>query len=331
MEEHKNTEEAWIAWLAGETDIKPKAGEKEIQEFDDMEHTWNLAGTSYVWKNSNPDKAWTEINKEIEVSPGILKTKRFNFLKYAAVFTALFALGTVTFLLTRSHTITQEQMAISAPAMKIIQTVANPAEITSVVLPDGSSVRMNAGSTLKYPEKFTGSERKVEFLGEAYFEVIHDAAHPFVVEMKNIRVEDIGTSFNILAYPGKDRIEVNVTDGSVRLVDSNRKESAILVAGSNGKIHKEDGNIQVSNELSPNFMAWITRELTFHHTPLSTVFEELENIYHVKIEIADPKIAGISYTANFEKFQIEDIVNVIAKTHHLSVMKQADGFLFASK
>ena len=78
-------------------------------------------------------------------------------------------------------------------------------------------------------------------------------------------------------------------------------------------------------------MAWITRELTFHHTPLSTVFEELENIYHVKIEIADPKIAGISYTANFEKFQIEDIVNVIAKTHHLSVMKQADGFLFASK
>ena len=87
----------------------------------------------------------------------------------------------------------------------------------------------------------------------------------------------------------------------------------------------------VSNELSPNFLSWITKEVTFHHTPLSTVFEELENIYHVRIKFTDPKIADIPYTANFEKFQLEDIVNVIAQTHHLSVSKQADGFVFASR
>jgi transmembrane sensor len=171
----------------------------------------------------------------------------------------------------------------------------------------------------------------VEFTGEAYFEVIHNAAQPFVVEMKTIRVEDIGTSFNIQAYPGKDQVEVNVTDGSVRLVDTGKKESAILVAGYNGKIGKGNGQIEVSKELAPNYMAWITKELTFHHTPLSTVFDELENIYHVKIEIADPRIAHIAYTANFDKFELEDIVNIIAKTHHLSVVKQADGFVFVSK
>ena len=331
MEENKNIEEAYVSWLAGESDIKPGIGATDTQAFRDMEKSWDLAGTNHAWRNSNPDKAWSEIGKEIIAAPKVVKINRFSYLKYAAIFTALFALGSITYLLTRDHEIIQEQLVSAGPAMKTIQTSSKPAELTTVLLPDGTSVKMNANSTLTYPEQFAGTERKVELTGEAFFEVLHDAAHPFVVEMKNIRVEDIGTSFNIMAYPAKGQVVVNVTEGSVRLVDSNKKESAVLVAGSNGKIRRENGKIEVSNELSPNFLAWISKELTFHRTPLSTVFDELENIYHVKIEIADPKIAGISYTANFEKFQIEDIVNVIAKTHHLSVMKQADGFVFASK
>jgi len=331
MEEQKKIEDAWIAWLAGESEIKPEVGTTDAQSFDDLEQTWDLAGANHAWRNSNPDKAWSEISKEINAKPKVINLKRFNFLRYAAIFVALFAVGSITYLLTFSHNTETGQLASVVPVMKTIQTTSNPASPTTVILPDGTSVKMNANSTLKYPEQFTGSERIVEFTGEAYFEVVHDVAHPFVVEMKNIRVEDIGTSFNILAYPGKDQVVVNVTDGCVRLVDTNKKESAILSAGSNGKIRKEGGKIEVSNELSPNFMAWITKELTFHHTPLSAVFDELENIYHVKIEIADPRIAGISYTANFDKFELEDIVNVIARTHHLSVVKQANGFVFASK
>jgi ferric-dicitrate binding protein FerR (iron transport regulator) len=330
MEENKKIEDAFVTWLAGETDVKPDILTSDAGEILDLEQTWILAGTSHAWRNSNPDKAWSEISKEINAGPKVIKLKRFNILRYAAIFIALFALGSITYMLTRSHNTHPVQLASAEPVMKTIQTASNPVALTTVILPDGTSVKMNANSTLKYPEQFTGSERTVEFTGEAFFEVVHDATHPFVVKMKNIRIEDIGTSFNILAYPGKDQVVVNVTDGSVRLVDTNKKESAILVAGSNGKIRKGSGKIEVSDELSPNFMAWITKELTFHHTPLSSVFDELENIYHVKIEIADPRIANISYTANFEKFKLEDIVNVIAKTHHLSVVKQADGFVFAS-
>ena len=331
MEENKNKEEALVAWLAGESEVKPEPGISASGQIHDLEQTWDLAGTSHAWRNSNPDKAWSKISKEIMTEPRVIYLKRFNFLRYAAIFIALFAIGSITYLLTRSHSTEPVQMASAGPVMNTIQTTSNPASPTTVILPDGTSIKMNANSTLKYPEKFTDSERAVEFTGEAYFDVVHDELHPFVVEMKNIRVEDIGTSFNIMAYPGKDQVVVNVTDGSVRLVDTNRKESAILVAGTNGKIRYEKGKIEVSNELSPNFMAWITKELTFHRTPLSVVFDELENIYHVKIEITDPRIAKIAYTANFEKFQLEDIVNVIAKTHHLSVVKQADGFVFGSK
>jgi ferric-dicitrate binding protein FerR (iron transport regulator) len=93
----------------------------------------------------------------------------------------------------------------------------------------------------------------------------------------------------------------------------------------------KNGSIKANNRLTPNYLSWITREVSFHHTPLATVFEELENVYHVRIEFNDPAIANIPYTANFEKFQLEDIVNIIAKTHHLAITKVADGFVFALK
>jgi transmembrane sensor len=333
MKENKNIEDAWVAWIAGESDSKPESEITGSEALRELEHTWDLAGTAYAYKNSNPDKAWSRINETIIPETTVVKLKRFNYLRYAAVFVALIALGSVTFLLTRSHNTIGELLVTNRPALKTmtIQTVSKPALLTTIVLPDGSSVKINAHSTLKYPEKFADGKRKVELSGEAFFDVIHDEAHPFVVEINNISVEDIGTSFNISAYPAKDKVEVNVTSGSVRLVANNGNESAVITAGSNGKFLKENGKILVSGQLTPNYLAWITKELTFRHTPLSTVFEELENIYHVRIEIADPKIANISYTANFEKFQLEDIVNIIARTHHLSVTKQADGFVFASK
>jgi transmembrane sensor len=331
MEQNKNIEEAWVAWMAGESDLKPDTGITDLEAFSELEQTWDLAGTAYAHKNSNPDKGWSLVSEKLNGEPRVTKLRRFNILRYAAIFVVLISLGTVTYLLTRSHKANEQLLVSAGPVVKTIQTASKPTIFTTVILPDGSSVKINAHTTLKYPGKFTGDKRIVELSGEAFFDVVHDAAHPFVVEINNISVEDIGTSFNISAYPAKDKVEVNVTSGSVRLVDNAGKKSEIITAGSNGKFLKENGKILLSDKLSPNYLAWITKELTFRHTPLSTVFDELENIYHVRIEIADPKIANISYTANFEKFQLEDIVNIIAQTHHLSVVKQADGFVFASK
>lgn len=329
MEETKNSEERFVAYLTGESWEKPESGINEGEELHQLEQAWNLAGTAFSYQNSNPDKAWLELNEKMGAEPKVVKLKRFGYLRYAAIFVALFALGSLTLLLTHTHDKSSEQLIVAGPELKIVQTTANPSDLTTVVLPDGSTVKMNANSTLQYSQQFA-DDRKVKLSGEAYFEVIHDAAHPFVVELSNAIVEDLGTSFNISAYPGKKQVVVDVTTGSVRLRNKNQNEEAILTAGFNGRFRTEGGKIVVTNELSPNYLSWITKEISFHHTPLSTVFDELENIYHVRIEFSDPKIADISYTANFEKFKLEDIVNVIAQTHHLSVTKQADGFVFAS-
>ena len=244
---------------------------------------------------------------------------------------AILALGSITFMLTNRPAKNIEELAALPPEMKTVQTVANPSELTTVILPDGTTVKMNASSTLQYPAQFAAGSRKVKLSGEAYFEVVHDAVNPFILELNNMEVEDLGTSFMISAYPGKAGVEVNVTSGSVRLRDKNQKEETLLMAGWSGKYRSENDIIEVANSLDANYLSWITKEVSFHHTPLSTVFEELENVYHVRITFNDPEIANIPYTANFEKFDLGDIVKIIAQTHHLTVKKEGDGFVFALK
>lgn len=331
MEDKKKIEEDWVALLAGEKEITSESEIPADAEFTDMEEIWDLAGTAHSFRNSDTDLAWSQLSDRLVTEPKTVTIRKFNLLKYAAIFVALVALSAVTFMLNRNPGKINIEFAASTPEMKSIQTTAKPNELTTVVLPDGSTVKMNANSSLQYPAQFAEGPRKVKLSGEAYFEVIHDAAHPFVVEVNQVVIEDLGTAFTVSAYPEKQKVEVNVTSGSVRLRETAKNNEAVLSAGWNGKYLREAGKIVVVNELSPNYLAWLTREVSFHRTPLSTVFAELENIYHVNVSFTDPAIAKIAYTANFEKFELEDIVNIIAKTHHLSVSKVEDGFVFASK
>jgi ferric-dicitrate binding protein FerR (iron transport regulator) len=331
MREEIKNEDRIVAFLAGEPEVNDASVASDSKEFHELEKTWELTGIAYSYKNSDPDQAWEKLSSEVGQEAKKHSLKRMNWLQYAAVFIGLVSLGSLLFYYTRPNEITDKQMVAAIPVMMEIKTTSNPAVFTTVVLPDGSTVKINASSTLQYPKQFSAASRKVKLTGEAYFDVVHDASHPFVVEVNNLEIEDVGTSFNISAYPGKGNIEVNVTTGSVKLRQKDLKEEAILVAGSKGTCLNQGGKIEVSNALTPNYLSWITKAVTFHRTPLSTVFEDLENIYHVRIEYTDPRIATIPYTANFEKFQLDDIVSVIAKTHHLSVSKQADGFVFALK
>jgi len=332
MVEDKKTEERFVSYLAGESDNNIENGFPVNDEFRELEKIWDLTGSAYSYRNSNPEMAWSKLNEELSADAKIVPLKRFNLLRYAAIFVALVALGSITFMLTnRPAKNIEELTALAAHEMKTVQTAANPSELTTVVLPDGTTVKMNASSTLQYPAQFAAGSRKVKLSGEAYFEVVHDAANPFIVELNNMEVEDLGTSFMISAYPGKAGVEVNVTSGSVRLREKNQKEEALLVAGWSGKYRSENGKIKVINSLNTNYLSWITKEVSFHRTPLSAVFEELENVYHVRITFTDPGIADIPYTANFEKFDLGDIVKIIAQTHHLSVKKEGDGFVLALK
>lgn len=331
MTEEQYNEDQWINYLAGESAPPQEQGTADSPGLSELEKAWHLSGTAYVYRKTDTEQAWDHLNRQMEENKPPVIRRRLSYLRYAAAVTILALLGTVTFILVRNPAKDNNQMTAAVIRWKTVQTKKNPASVTTLQLPDGSTVRLNAGTTLRYAEPFSNPDRKIMLSGEAYFDVVHDPAHPFVVETANARIEDLGTSFNISAYPDRAQVVVNVTSGSVKLSDNLLHQTTVLQAGSHGKLLAREGKIETSGELSPNYLSWVTRQLTFRHTPLSEVFDELENIYHIPIEMADPGIGGISYTANFDHFEIDDILNIIARTHHLVVTKQQEKFIFSAR
>lgn len=98
-----------------------------------------------------------------------------------------------------------------------------------IVLADGSSVVLNSGSSLYYPRAFDPSKREVRLEGEAFFDVAHDARHPFFVQVKGATIKVLGTSFNLTAYPDEKEVTATLVEGSVYF--SNQHSSVYLKPG----------------------------------------------------------------------------------------------------
>jgi transmembrane sensor len=118
-------------------------------------------------------------------------------------------------------------------------TLSNPrgSRAITLILPDGTKVWINAASSLRYPTAFTGSERKVEVTGEAYFEVQKNLSQPFKVSIPGKEaVEVLGTSFNVNAYPDEPEIRTTLLEGSIKVrgeplvgVNTNKNKLSVVL------------------------------------------------------------------------------------------------------
>ena len=323
-------EAKWTAFLNGEPDTEAPLPE-DVDGFSDFEQTWELTGIAYSHEMADTDAAWQKINQKITAPHTRIIQYIHPVLRYAAV---LLVVAGLAFAARYYFTVTPENI-VPASQLIAVSTIAQPDNISTVTLPDGSIVQLNANTKLEYPEKFDQKIRVVKLSGEAFFKVAHNSQCPFVIETEGAAVEVLGTSFNVSAYPGNHTVEVNVATGKVRLTErigeSTEQAKAILPPGTSGRIDLVTGTITTNNHLSVNYLSWITKVIEFQRTPLAEAFSQLENIYHIDISYADETIAALPYTANFANNEIDYIMDVIARTHNLSVTKTGSSYLFARK
>lgn len=159
-----------------------------------------------------------------------------------------------------------------------------------LTLADGTKVWMNAASSLRYPTAFSGSDRKVELTGEAYFEVAKDISKPFHVVLDGIEVEVLGTHFNIMAYDNEKAIQTTLLEGAVKLKTA--ANDAILKPGQQGILNRNAGTLKVTSNVDINQqIAWKNGYFQFNRTDLETIARQLERWYDVDIsyEGAVPK------------------------------------------
>jgi len=150
------------------------------------------------------------------------------------------------------------------------------------ILPDGTTVWLNAESKLKYPTKFAGAERLVELEGEGYFEVAHNASRPFIVESKGQRVKVLGTKFNINSYTNEEYTRTTLISGSVELRNLQNELMVRLKPGEQGRFVL--GGIDVKKVDPETFIGWTDNEFQFNGAQLVEVLRQLERWYDIDVD-----------------------------------------------
>ncbi len=206
-------------------------------------------------------------------------------------------------------------------------TLFNPrgSQVISMILADGSKVWLNAGSSLTYPVAFAGGERRVEITGEAYFEVTHAPAAPFIVSCNQSEVEVLGTEFNVNANIAAIGTAVTLFRGSVRV--ENEGANRMIKPGQQAIIGTQ---IQVVDDVDLEAVgAWRNGIFSFNETSFDEMMQEIARWYDVEVvfsgKIPERRFGGkIHRTANLsEVLQIlgESDVNYRLEGRQLIIVK----------
>jgi ferric-dicitrate binding protein FerR (iron transport regulator) len=208
----------------------------------------------------------------------------------------------------------------STPTASEVIVSAENAGHQSVGLPDGSHIWLREGSHLAYAEKWSGKERRVKLHGEGYFEVAHDPAHPFKVELENGgSVEVLGTQFDVRQTA--DETTVLVRSGKVRFSPTAQTAGPVLTANQKAVFDHAAAQLRVSNLSSLNELSWQTGGLEFVNTPLNHVVSDLERYYGVTIALRNPAMSNCPHSAPLTSQPIEKVLETLALTHQLKVKK----------
>lgn len=186
-----------------------------------------------------------------------------------------------------------------------------------ILLPDGTKVWLNAASSLKYPEIFRGSERKVMLTGEAYFEVAKNKNMPFKVESNHQNVEVLGTHFNINSYMDDQTIKTTLIEGSIKV--SNANYAKTLKPGEQSVINNFGlGNILITNNIeTEDEVAWKNGLFRFNNAGLKSILGQLERWYDIKIDYQS--VPNKRYNGMVpRKAKLSEVLNMLELTGNIS-------------
>lgn len=185
-------------------------------------------------------------------------------------------------------------------------------EKKEITLPEESTVTLNAGSVLGYKSKSFQENRIIHLDGEAFFNVKPGSTFSVKTDYGTITV--LGTSFNIISWPG--RFEVTCYTGKVK-VEAKKQNELIITPGE--RSIQDQQSLQLNKTVftaSANTPEWMAGKFTFENQPLSIVVAELERQYNIKVNL-NPELKSMNYTGLFESGDLEKALSLITWPLHL--------------
>jgi ferric-dicitrate binding protein FerR (iron transport regulator) len=205
------------------------------------------------------------------------------------------------------------------------ETTAVPDAKTKIILPDSSVVWMNANACLRYPRSFDGEQREVYITGEAFFEVRKDEK-PFIVQLDNLYIKVLGTSFNVITDDHPDKTIITLREGKIALFcDDNKTDipDKLLIPSQQAVYSASTQDIVISSVNQENVTSWITGVFRFEGNTLEDIAETLRRAFHVKIHIENEKMRRKTFNAVFEdKETLDEILSILRISARYTIEKR---------
>lgn len=297
--------------------LKKWAGESESNAlyFDHMKELWVSAISESEKEKYDASRGYDRFKERVNTSQQ--RRKHHNRSKYLYPFITCCAVCAILFFIGK---------AIYSNSNKPLQyyyVEAPIASTASFTLPDGSSIRLNAGSRLTYDSKFGKKERLVHLEGEAYFDVKHDERKTFIVTTERMRVTDLVTSFNIKDYPDDEQSEIALVQGKVSLSTSENDCSLEMVPGEIARV-ENSGKTTVKKGGIESAISWISGCYLFEDESLESIAKKLERGFNVNIVIKNKNANNLKFNGYFESGSdgIDKILYTLSQTGKINYSKQ---------
>jgi ferric-dicitrate binding protein FerR (iron transport regulator) len=275
--------------------------------------------------------------------PGVKIISAKNIFRYAvavaAVFIIILASRTMMDVTPEKTNESARQIVANKITDSAVSYQTANGEKKIITLSDNTKIWLNAGSQLRVDDRYGKENRKVYLSGEALFDVIHDESLPFFVYTDKYEVKDLGTVFNVKAYPGDKESETSLIRGKVEIKMTNSKHRIFLSPNQKAVINDND-ELEVKEkepavlEASPNITllplsynqkdsavvetAWTQNRLEIVNEDFCEMKEKLERWFNVKISIKDDEVGKYPFTATFEKENIQQVLQALQYAYHFN-------------
>ncbi|MFN8888854.1 MAG: FecR family protein [Cyclobacteriaceae bacterium] len=220
--------------------------------FNNIKLIFDSAANATVSEKFDEDAAWLNVKSKLNAQQPSGKTRTFYFdWRIAAAIAMIIGVSGLFYLVGEKE--------------NQVVTIASTIGTQNDTLPDGSRIFLNKKSEVSFSFHSGSGQRKVKLNGEAFFSVKHEEEKPFIIEADEILVRDIGTEFNLKAYPDKDTIEIVVTEGEVQFYTL-KNAGLNLKAGESALYLKSRKEFQRLLKADTNVLAYKTKVFNFRNT-----------------------------------------------------------------
>ena len=182
-----------------------------------------------------------------------------------------------------------------------------------LTLSDGTMIYLNSESTLSFPVKFQGKERKVYLTGEAYFKVAKNTEHPFVVTAGELEVLVTGTTFGVRAYKDEKDIQTTLESGQVTVRVEGK--SVKLVPNKQVLFNKSTMGLEVRDVDVDLYLAWADGRLVYDNCPLEKILTDLGRWYNIDVFYSRDELRSYQFSLNMKKHEeFTQVLELIGKT-----------------